>query len=75
MSFEMIRSGKNIFIKEWGGCLLAAFIAFLIQAVFHDATYGVQVIVQYLIFAMGTILWRLNTESETSLNNQQDSAT
>ncbi len=72
MSFKIIRFGKNDFIKEWGLCLLAAFIAFFIQAVFHDATYGVQVIVQYLIFAMMTILWRLNTESETVLMEHKE---
>jgi len=68
MNYQMIRHGKNHFIKEWGLCLFAAFIAFFIQAVFHDATYGVQVIVQYLIFAMGTILWRLNMQKELSSN-------
>ena len=66
MSAKTIRTGKNRFIKEWGFCLLAAFIAFLFQALFHDATYGVQVIVQYLILAMGTILWRLNMQKELS---------
>ncbi len=72
MSFEMILSGKNHIIKDWGLCLLAALIAFSIQAIFHDATYGVQVIVQYLIFAMMTILWRLNTKSETVLTEHKE---
>jgi len=64
MSFTIIHYGKNHFIREWGFCLFAAFIAFFIQALFHDTTYGVQVIIQYLIFAMTTILWRLNMQRE-----------
>jgi len=66
MSNAIIRFKKNPFIEEWGLCLLAAFIAFFIQALLHDTTYGVQAIVQYLIFAMGTILWRLNVQKEVS---------
>lgn len=64
MVCQIARHGRSFFLRDWGLCLLAAFIAFFIQAVFHDATYGAQVIVQYLILAMGTILWRLNMQRE-----------
>jgi O-antigen ligase len=64
MIFKLIKAGSSDFIKEWGFCILAGFVAFLIQAFLHDATYGIQATVQYLLFAMGTILWKLNRHSE-----------
>lgn len=65
MNLNMMRSGTNDFIRNWGFCIFTAFIAFSIQAMLHDATFGIQVIIQYLILAMGTILWRLNSALET----------
>jgi O-antigen ligase len=68
MSWKIIKYGKDDFIKNLGLYLVVAFIAFFIQSMFADSTFGLQVIVFYTILAMMTILWRLNMEPD----NQAD---
>ncbi|MEW6328446.1 MAG: O-antigen ligase family protein [Thermodesulfobacteriota bacterium] len=68
MSWKIIRYGKDDFIKNFGLYLVVAFIAFFIQSMFADATFGLQAIVFYTILGMMTILWRLDME----LDNQPD---
>ncbi len=59
-NLKLISAGGSLLIKKRGCMLFAAFIAFVIQAQLHDTTYGIQAIVQYTIFGMIAILWRLN---------------
>lgn len=49
-----------------GLCMLAAWSAFLIQALFSDASFGTPAIVFYLHLAMITILWRASREEMTA---------
>lgn len=62
--WKTIRHGRDDFIKSWGICLMAAFIAVFIQGMFENTHSGPPAIVLYAIFAMMTILWRLNMESD-----------
>jgi len=50
---------RAVYFRKWGRGALAILVAFLVQAMFHDATYGTQALVQYLAFALITILWKL----------------
>jgi O-antigen ligase len=75
MSWNVIRQAKDNFLSDWALCCMGALFAILIQGLFENTMSGPPAIVLYAIFAMMTILWRLNTESETMLNNQQDAAT
>ena len=71
MGWKVIRHGRNDFIRNWGICLMACFIAYVTQSMFADATFGLQAIVFYTILAMMTILWKLNSESNAArLQNQ-----
>ena len=61
MSFKMIKYGQNDFIRKWALCLLSVLAGYLTQAMVADILISAQLIVLYIIFAMITVLWRLNT--------------
>ena len=67
MSWITIRHGKDDFIKSWGLCITAAFIAWFIKGMFEPALSHVPAIILYTIFAMMTIFWRLNAEEGKGL--------
>jgi len=66
MGWKLSKYGKDDFIKRWALCLMAIFISYLIQGMFADLLLGVQAITLFVIFAMMTILWRLNAEPATN---------
>lgn len=72
MSWQIIKSGKDDFIRHWGLCFLAAFIAVFIQGQFENTMSGPPAIILYTIFAMMVILWHIQsqftefTQSETA---------
>ena len=61
-SWIVIKNGKDDFIKSWGLCITAAFVAWFIKGMFEPALSHVPAIINYTIFAMMTILWKLNSE-------------
>ena len=63
MSWDVIKRGKNDFIKSWGLCVTAAFVAWLIKGMLEPALSHVPAIINYTLFAMMTILWKLNSEA------------
>lgn len=65
LGLKIILYGKDNFIKDWGVCIMAAFIGVFIQELFADGMFGPQAIVLYTIFAMMTILWQLNTKIDS----------
>jgi len=65
LGWKIIRYGKDDFIRDWGICIMAAFIGVFIQELFADGMFGPQAIVLYTIFAIMTILWQLNTETDS----------
>lgn len=65
LGLKIILYGKNDFIKDWGICIMSAFIGVFIQELFADGMFGPQAIVLYTIFAIMTILWKLNTEIDS----------
>lgn len=62
MSWIVIKNGKDDFIKSWGLCITATFVAWFIKGMFEPALSHVPAIINYTIFAMMTILWKLNSE-------------
>ena len=64
VGWKIIRYGKDDFIRDWGICIMAAFIGVFIQELFADGMFGPQAIVLYTIFAIMTILWQLNRETD-----------
>jgi O-antigen ligase len=64
MALFIIRQGRDSFIKYWSACLMTAFIAIFIQGLFENTMSGPPAIIQYMIFAMMTILWKLDTMSK-----------
>lgn len=64
MGRKLMRPRNDVFIRKWTLCLSAGFVAFFIQAMFSDATFGIQAIVFYTLLAMMTILWRMNPQPD-----------
>ena len=64
MSWIVIKHGKNDFIKSWGLCISAAFVAWFVKGMFEPALSHVPAIINYTIFAMMTILWKLNSKAD-----------
>ena len=62
MCWKSTKYGKDDFIKNWGLCVTSAFIAFFVIGIFEPVFSHVHEVVLFTIFAMITILWRLNKE-------------
>jgi O-antigen ligase len=74
MWWQTIRHSKDDFIKGWGLAVMSAFIAFIVQGMYADAGFGNQAIVMYTIFAMMTILWRLQYSPSSPQDGEINSA-
>lgn len=59
----MARKGKDMFIRDWGLCLMTAGTALFIQGMFENILSGPPVIILYSIMGMTMILWRLNRDA------------
>ena len=71
MAWVTIKHGKDDFIKSWGLCIVAAFVAWFVKGMFEPALSHVPAIVLYIIFALMTIILKLNSESNSpALQNQ-----
>ena len=57
MLWKAGKSAKGEYFKSWIVCAFAAFLSFMIAALFADTTFGPQAIAFYTILAMITILW------------------
>ena len=62
MSWRVVKTARDDFIKDFGICLSAAFVAYFVKGMFEPALSHVPAIVSYEIFAMMTILWRMQNE-------------
>jgi len=65
MCWSVLKYGKDDFIKSWGLYISAAFIAYFVKGMFSPAVSHAPVIICYTIFAMMTILWRINWEPDS----------
>jgi len=65
MCFEIVRKGKDTYIRKWGFCVLSSLVMFLIKGCFEPVLTHLTEVVLYTIFAMISILWRLNRASAT----------
>jgi O-antigen ligase len=59
MYYEIWKYSSDGSLNNWGLCVLAGMISFLLQGFFADAAFGPQAIVFYLLLAMMTILWEM----------------
>jgi len=59
-----IRHGKDDFIKKWGICIAAAFTAVFIIGLFEPVFSHAPETVLFTLFAMITIIWRINLNDE-----------
>jgi len=60
MCWNLIRHGKDDFIKKWGSCVAGIFVAVLVIGIFEPFFSHVSEVVFYTIFAIMTVLWKLN---------------
>jgi O-antigen ligase len=71
MGWKLIRYGENHFIREWGLCLMAAFVAIIVQGMFENTLSGPSAILLYIIMAMMTILWHLNRRETKQIHRMK----
>mgnify|MGYP001442335948 CR=1 FL=1 len=64
MCWHIFRNGKEAYIKDWGLCILSAFIMFLFIGFFEPVLFHMTEVVLFLILSFGTILWKLNVDHE-----------
>lgn len=57
-----IKNGSDDFIKNWGRCIITSFFSFLFIGFFHPVFSHMPEVILCTIFAMMTILLRLNRE-------------
>ena len=67
MARDIMKYGRNHFVKKWALCLIAALVAWLIQGFFESTVSGPTAMVFFMILAMMTILWNLREETENPL--------
>jgi len=72
LGWNIIRFGKDDFIRDWGICITAAFISVFIQGLFADGMFGPQAIVLYTVLAMMDILWQFNTQTDHNMIKNQN---
>jgi len=72
LGWNIIRFGKEDFIRDWGICVMAAFISVVIQGLFADGMFGPQAVVLYTVFAFMDILWQFNTQTDHNLIKNQN---
>jgi len=64
MCWDIIKHGKDDFIKNWGRCFAAAFIAVSAIGFFQPIFSHMPEVVLCTTFSMTTIVWRLNHNIE-----------
>ncbi len=64
MSFSLFVRGHNDFVKDWSLCLASVLFSFFIQGLFADMLLGVQAVLLYIIMALLTVLWTVNSSEE-----------
>jgi O-antigen ligase len=62
MCWNIIRHGKDNFMKNWGRCLAACFIAVSTIGLFHPVFSHIAETIFCAMFSMLTIVWRFNDE-------------
>ena len=62
MCRECIKKGQDDFIKSWGHCMAAAFVIFFVIGFFQPIFSHAPEVILCSIFAIVTILWRLNND-------------
>ncbi|MGZ6237482.1 MAG: O-antigen ligase family protein, partial [Syntrophales bacterium] len=67
MGWRIIKYGSDDFIRHWGLCLLASFVAVFIQGQFENTMSGPPAIILYTIWGAMAILWRLNAEQHINI--------
>jgi O-antigen ligase len=67
MCLQIIKNGKDEFIRGWGLCVMSAFIGIFVLGFFDKIFSDMPLCVISTLFAMITILWNLNKSSEESL--------
>jgi O-antigen ligase len=68
MLWKAGKSVKSEYFKSWIVCTFAAFLSFMIAALFADTTFGPQAIVFYTVLAMITILWNIKEQNKSEDN-------
>ncbi len=68
MSFKTcwscIRHGRDDFIKRWGLCIFSVFTTIIVMGLFEGWHRHSQKIILYTVFAVMTIVWKLNSGSK-----------
>lgn len=69
VGFFLTRFGHDNFVKSWGLCSIGGLCGFLVQALFSDATFGLQAVMFYINIAMINILWKLDIDARSLISS------
>ncbi len=69
MCIQCSISGKNIFIKNWGRCIGAAFASFFVIGIFEPVFSTIPETVLCTLFSMIAIVWNMNNNSSYYLDS------
>jgi hypothetical protein len=72
MAWDLVMRRQDVFLADWGRCTLAAFFVIFFQGLLENTLNGPPALILYIIFAMATILWKMepisvNTECGQSV--------
>lgn len=62
MAIPLVRANPHLQAKEWGICASACFTGFLVAGLFEPTFTHMIEVLQYVLFAMVTIAWRLHRQ-------------
>ena len=65
MCRDVVKFGKNNFLKNWTRCLIASFFGFLVIGLFEPVFSHMPETVLCVVFSMTTVLWHLNSNITT----------
>lgn len=63
MNLQAIKK-ERLVNERWGFCIMAAFLAIVVQGMFENTLSGPPAILLFSIFALGTITWRTASNAE-----------
>ena len=70
MCWKIVRHGKNDFLKEWGHCVTAALVMFLVKGCLDPIFTRLTEVALFTIFGMITIVWNLNEEKIKAIHGE-----
>ncbi|MDQ5984334.1 MAG: hypothetical protein CSYNP_00027 [Syntrophus sp. SKADARSKE-3] len=70
MAWDLVKRRQDVFLADWGRCTLAAFFVIIFQGLLENTLNGPPALILYIIFAMATILWKMEPVTVNTYGSQ-----